>query len=530
MRKESLISPKTLSNIQNVHKNLHAPGDMLKLAIFMQSFSSTNTQNLPSWEEIKDESVLHIALYIYYHLISETNIEESHILHLIQFEQKDGGPYRNNQEKKDIDFGANILLFIIFSFLGVTLEGSYTYLENSIKKNEIQSDIFNKGEINTLIILYQYICEDAIISEKRASVFEEITDLLDDTGLDMLNFNQAAAEYVENNADIDLNQALLLSLAISCVKKNLETKQYDNFIAQEIIDDITAYIESDIRSNIAFADVLLKTFPFSKDFKSIRIPLNTLQSKEGEGYIEENIKILKPFITALHYSWLAIHVIDEVIDGDLDSGFAPYALSLMGQFQNYVRSLKLEPEQLKLFEKSMSRFNNQYLYEVHVMQFSNKQEAARNIKFFNADYEYAWHRVAPFLFGLSLMPTILDIDTISGEAIYESFKIIMVIDQINDDGHDWMGDLEEGIMTYPVYKFLNEKFSGSTKDTDEIFLDVVLPNLVEVSKQWYKKVFQYERMLDIDYVHWLLERSIRPLIQAEQEIESAKKTLELIED
>ena len=225
--------------------------------------------------------------------------------------------------------------------------------------------------------------------------------------------------------------------------------------------------------------------------------------------------------SCIHLIWTGIHILDELVDEEATNDLLPLSTSIFSTVQfKLANDLKLDKKSIGLFQSDLDICFKQYDFE------RRKMKVSLFSKYKSFSYDYMYKRVLPFIFLISLVPSLFNSKNNFQKLIYDIFKHKMVIDQMNDDGHDWIEDLENGLLTYPVYILLSNK--KTKKNNGEIYVRFILPEIVKACKKEYRAAKEKIRLLNSDYLKNITDISYKPIQLAETELKSLDKILESV--
>ena len=461
------------------------------------------------------------------------SIDERIFLKTINIESKTGGPYwtwyvpKDKKFKKwqDIDPAVNANFAYAASLYDLRLRSNENYLLRTLKSGKLLSKYY-PNELITIFYLSRFYRQtkeqkfrDLILRRlkkyKYASLskIEKVLFLLSNTNLGIkvplsrinnlkveplpfcLGFSQGNGKKTFVGSKV-ITSALLLELIFMQeqirnvnAKSSAETKKFP------FIDSLEKTAKAFMKKRYLHHNVL--SVPY---FTALTLKKNLSKSE---------ISIIKNLSLALFYSWRGYTMLDHVVDGQESLETHKNADILIKEAKNYFNKIKNSQ-----FHKSLSK-----AFQVSDLSFIDE-----SLKKKRNSYDYVEKRMAPFLISMKFLPEFLGLDSSKGESLYRIFRAQMIIDQLNDDAHDWKEDIDEGRNTFVTSRL----FGINAKKRNSLFWNSLMPKVIKVCTKEYKtalKDIQKLKPLN-NFFQSVIEKSYSPIKQAADAMKDVKRVIQ----
>ncbi|MBN1915613.1 hypothetical protein JW796_01285 [Candidatus Dojkabacteria bacterium] len=509
----------------------------------------------------------------------DKEIDERFFLKIINLEVKPGGPYNtwyvSKREKdnrwQDIDPIVNANLLYMISLYGVRLKSSEKYLLGCLKKGMFNSPYYpysiifilflsrfankSKNDKFTAVLVkellkYKYTKLEPMekIFYLLASVYlgvsieqENIDEVLFWQNSDgsfpplpfRFNMQQSTKRKAFTGSSV-ITSALvleLLLLTIDQTKKIIPSYSMFDKKASRLIEKSRKIIAKELSVNGINRkehDALIS--PGS--YKILDFFFKTALCLRESLTRSQQIELMKLSI-AVFFLWSGYTVIDELIDKQLSIAAIPRVNTLIRIGWSYLCRIVDFRKIKKEINKAFLDCDDVYLWEIERMRF-NPEKLDFDFKKI-LTYRYIEKRMQPFLISISFIPQILELSKKKGVEVYRFFKAKMIIDQFNDDAHDWEDDWKAGRMTYVLYRLFKQSGSASKNGKDKnifykSFWSSVIDEVIKICEKEYKIARSAVRRLKLNerefYFNELLEKAYKPIRQASKEKNRAEKFIQ----
>lgn len=518
-------------------------------------------QTLPLPDDLDDTSYALSALNT-----SNQEISEQYLLKIINLEDKPGGPYRTwyiNKEDEDFEKWSDIdpivntnLLQLMASF-GINLPNTVDYLVSKIRSNNISSPYYpyeiifyyyfskyykysNDEKIGKLLIekINKYTYSELSNIEKiffcivktnlglkvSENELNKITKLQSSDG----SFPPMAFCYdfsFEKKKTYAGSEIMSSALVLELLNELIPTKVIQS-TEQKLIEKTIGTQQKLIEETKIFSkdwNKLLKEDSFKDLTKKLSIPISLALSIKEE-LSTSDIENISDLTLAIYFCWFGYTLQDNIIDGQSDVKYIPNSNILIRKgFTYYAKLFKKFPPIQKQIMQAFQDCDENYMWESEYARFDNK-----NIKkLLQEDWNtnYIEKRMQPFLISLKIVPLILRLPNEFSNNIYTLFKSQSIINQLNDDSHDWQEDQSNGIMTYVLSKLY--KNDSNPKNHQRLFWEKIIDEVVDECEELYKIAeMSIEKIKPkTNYLNQILDESIRPIHTVKNEKKKVKRII-----
>lgn len=498
-------------------------------------------------------------------LANDREIDSHIILKIIQLETQEGGPYRTwylpnkpeYQKWLDTDPVVNANLLYALSLMDIELENTRKYLLETLGGSEYSSKYYTSSLIYLLYLSRYVSCSgdkqmrEAVVAELERYKYAGLTDL------EKL-FHLLICEYLGEKYDIRrlhrilkaqqedgsfselpfcldfsvgeqntfagskvLSTSLFVELCTLTIARLGEPIQEEKSVQEKpktINDELAQLSLRKIEKIIGdqFQEIPKELLPLKEELKSLSIPIGVGVDLFPKAPLE-SLQPLADLGAALYFGWMSFTFLDDLIDGQAEEYYAPVAAKLLLKHLYLMREIVKDPNLMKKYEASIEQCLAHYSLEAKELRFipEDLQEKASH----NTNYDYISSRMAPFATALSFIPSLLGLEGVAriSESIYKIAMHGMVIDQLNDDSHDWQEDLELGILTYPIRILVGK--GGKGVDDDVLFWEEVMPTIIATCKKEHKEAITLLENTgeELSFLREYLDKSIAPILLAEKE-------------
>lgn len=508
-------------------------------------------------------------------LRNNTEIDQEFILKMISLESSPGGPYKtwyvdsNAEERwKDIDSYVNANVVYALSLLDIRLPNTETYLKKVLQDNTYKSPYYRfkstflyyiarlayqtkdkaftklittnlkKSSINTLssqeqifYLLAKSYCGVTLSSQELQIITLQSKEIINNTLLIPFCIDfayKSKPTYTTNKAySLALLFELLQVLDLNPQKKVVKNTQA-NRIEKNWEDSVKNTIKDELLQS-KLGNIVLETYPIDNNYKSITIPINiSLDISRSIGVKQQ--RLINNVIFAAFYGWLTYTTFDDILDTkQLNESYT--TLLYLDRLQNkYLNKLSdLLPEFKLVFERTWNTIDEIYNWEFTSLRFS---DAINNTTPEKMTYSYIQKRMSGFSLLISVIPMLLSIKHSKelAQKIEKIINYVVIIDQLNDDAHDYYEDLENGIITYVNADVLNNiNFLKSSKSEIEIyFWQNTMKKVITDCKTLKDKAIQVCETLptELPFLTYLIEKSFKPIGDAELELKKTEKLID----
>jgi hypothetical protein len=489
--------------------------------------------------------------------LNNEEIDERYILKLLDLESQPGGPYYTwyvkDEKWLDIDPAVNANLLYTLSLLGIELPKTLEYMKSCFKENELKSKYY-PTELITLYYLSKYVYTSG--NEKIKELILTFSKNYQTTVLYEELLNNLILAYLNGEVDKDFIKRIKNIIEEDsypsipfCLDHKTKDSEYfvcSNIFTKLFIYEFLSLTEKDSSSNeikypfdiekqkkiikrifekSSAKNELLKIYSQSGSFKALSLPQLFGYSLKKELNSKE-IKRLEDFSIGLYFGWMGYTVLDDILDGDRDCKEIPLSFILNNLHVEYMNKV-LNKKQITDYLKILNNCNEHYDWETKEMYFDlSSTESINKIKKSSPSYSYILGRLKPFIFAMSMVPTFLNLEE---KKIYSKvFEYKMIVDQLNDDLHDWESDFEKGILTYPVNLFLQEVDidllkNGLTDDLKIIFWQKVAPVVLSDCDNEYEKIRLDLESVNNVFIINIVEKALLSIQNAKSELASIER-------
>lgn len=500
------------------------------------------------------------------------DVDEELILKIIGLESDEGGPYRtwyvpDEQKYKkwhDIDPVVNANLLYALSLLDISLDNTRSYLIEKLRTGDYNSQYYssplvfllylsryslrsadkkiqkqlgqelkkyNYVDLSNIEKLFFVLIAQNLGQEPESSQLEEILGLQQKEGsLPAMPFCLDFSVEGENTyaGSKILSTSLLVELLTSRIdrlKKDQDGGQkskpsMNDKLARSALDRINKIIRSD------FQEVDSEKLSPGEGMKSLVLPIGLGLELSN---VKESQEILINLSVALYFGWMSFTLLDDLIDGQSSNDNAPISTKLLLKHLELMRGVLKSKERIRDYEEAINNCVVNYIFEAQHLRFTPAD--LKNGLDLNEGYKYIERRMSPFAKALSFIPVLLETDNAEAIAkeIYEVTISAMIIDQLNDDAHDWKEDLELGIMTFPLMELLKD--GVDTKDHEFLFWENVMPTVISVCQEEYKEanLLLSQSEVNLSFMRKYLDKAIGPINIAQEERRKMMKLIKYYE-
>jgi len=525
---------------------------------FTKKFNQTNTEFLLP-DDLDDTSLLLSSL-----TRNNVPIDPKFFIKIINLETSEGGPYISWYISKkpkyakwmDIDPVINAHLLYLCSLNNIKLKSTEEYIIKCFKENKLNSPYYS-GELFFMFYLAKYLASSnnaeirkLLVKKVKKLIFKKLNKidkilygltinylgekLSSDKFKEITSFQErdgsvsefaictdypydGAQTYTSNKAVIT---ALWLELIIkqkdiSKVKPHTLSKGKVNSIYKIISKRTKKLINTELDKTI-FKSFILDKYPLDAEYKVINLPISIALDLKPL-LKEEDINLLSVFCTAGYFGWIAYTILDDYLDNKTWSPVGPI-INLLNRLQykyldNLFNNRKISKEILNGF-----LVTDEYYYNEAI-------QTLRNIK----SYTYIEKRMQAFLTIMKFLPLLLEKREHKriGNLLYKLLRNIQIIDQLNDDAHDWEEDIGKNIITYVTSKLINQdKKKKEIKDYTLLFWNIVMPQVIESCKKVYLESKKLLKTTNFKNIALILDKSFNPMLEANEEISNVQKIVE----
>jgi hypothetical protein len=494
-------------------------------------------------------------------------ISEKYFLKLLRLESRVGGPYRtwyvdpsNVTEKRwlDVDPIVNSSLLYFATLFGIKLPKTGKYLLKCLKENKISSPYYpynlmflfnlsrhakeaNDTSTKSLIIrklskykrlkpmeklLHSLICanlnlrpkylQDIIKFQRKDGSFPPLPFCYDFTFGNRQTYSASSvcttALFVELASKLANHPTQIRKSKIEKVlEKNL--KQQKEIIEKELV-------VSKIKTKF------YKLFPKERSYKALTVPICVALDLKDK-LSKSDIVNLNDLSIAIFFAWLGYTLQDEIIDKQRPKEFIPTSNTLIRiGWKYYYKLIEKYPTFEKEILEAFRICDKNYEWEAKSTKF-DKENLEKMLKR-KWSYKYIKNRMEPYLTSLKFIPAFIGVDKKKEQHLYDFFASQVIIDQLNDDAHDWQEDSKLGTMTY-VLSLLYSETKNTTKH-ETLFWDIVILKVIRVCMKEYMKASQALKKLNPkkEILQIVLDKTYAPIQKAEVEREKVLNLLKAV--
>lgn len=486
--------------------------------------------------------------------------DEKVILKIIGLETDPGGPYitwyvppEADKRWRDVDPVVNAHLLYFVSLLNIKLPQTRKYLKECIQNDQLSSvyypskyfalfnlakyfSITNDEEIKELILLHtkedmlttldqgdrvlylliKLYCNEELSDKEEKFIQGMIKNVSFPVFPICLDFTH------QNNATYTTNKAVSLSLYLEIlllIQKQSGTINVERSTENQI-NTFIKIVEEKIFLDTQTSKLLEENivhFPIMKHTKAIVLPLLILQEFTKTD-IKQHQAIIETFILSSYYGWIGYTMLDELIDTGKFSSNLIISNSFLRKHHFYLEVLlHSNPVIQKFALDAFDTTDNHYLKQIESI--NGKKRLIQK------DTKYIEERMNGYLTMLSLLPSIVGVsDQIIQKDIYNFVKALVIIDQLNDDAHDWEIDFKEKNETLVTYYI--KRMSAARQKYKETFWTKVIKIVNKICTEQYDIAFNIIQKYHSSAVLFeLLEKSYLPIKTAAEESKKVKRLM-----
>lgn len=528
---------------------------------------SSLNKKYPLPDDLDDTALCLSAL-----LKNKQTIDDLFFLKIIQIEQKVGGPYYTWYVNKadplfkkwlDIDPMVNANLLYLASLYGIKLPRTEQYLVKLLKGMTYHSPYYPYK-----IIFLFYLSRYAKTTEKKG-LQKQILSALKKYSYNQLElmekiFYSLTLAYLEpTQLKITLLKPILeqqhrdgsfpaLPFCYDFPFQKKKTFNASPIITTALVCELLALILPQSKPKIVkpnpniskaltrqaniinkelaktgFKKEILTIFPDVTEAKALLGPISLALNLKPKLSLKD-LNLIDSLSIAILFGWLGYTINDEILDQQQPIENIPLANTLIRlSWFYYFKVIDLVPSFQKVIEDAFTICDQHYVWEGKYTHFTkdNQGEIKRKIKS-NWNYNYIANRMQPYLVSMQYLPRLLKIDPRQQEPLYNFFKSQMIIDQLNDDAHDWQEDQEAGILTYVLKLLYQEELDHKKHPT--IFWKTVMPKIIKVCRRQYNMAQKSIEQLNkpSPFLKKLLEQTYFPIKQADEERQAVLRIIE----
>ncbi len=468
---------------------------------------------------------------------------------MIKIERKPGGPYKTwyvSTEKKysswhDVDPIVNANLLYLSTLYGIKLTSLERYIYKCLENNKYSSQYYPYSLI-FVFLLSRSAQKNNNLSKKLHKVLDQIKfeslkpiekiffllssaylgrDLKDKHLQEVLDLQNSdgsfppfpfcydfartdgASTYAGSSI---ITSALILELLLVLSSKNNSTEKDKEANQAGFEKRVQKYFKE-------YKKASKKESSIDESFdKILQIPIATALSIKKKLNVKEE-QTLFNLSLGLFFSWSGYTLFDHILDGQLSSLASAKAQKLVELGWKYL-------EKLFYFKNFKNEIIEAFLDCDEVYEW----EATKPSKI--GSFDYIEKRMQPFLVALKFVPLFLGMNKKIAEKIYKIYKTKMIIDQINDDSHDWEVDLKEGRNTYVLSLLM--KYSKKRKGRSRIFWEKVMPKMIGICEKEYREAKSTIKRLKPfeSYFDEVIDKCFDPIRKAKEEKLKVEKLLQ----
>jgi hypothetical protein len=558
-----LINKSTNAWIRTISQELYDEGkDNFSFNYSPRNYKRDNKLELP--DDLYNTACSLAALYR-----CRKEISEKYFLKIMNLEINPGGPYRTwfpgsknfSKRPNDVDPIANAAFLYFAALYGIKLKNTRRYIMKCLKSYSVDSSYYPYS-LMFYFNLAKYVnsSNDNFIKKLLARKLRNYQDknlkpqeiLLYNLARGWLGLkvNKRHLEYIvsiqksdgslnplpirynythKKNRTYVSNKISTTSLFIELLALISEKETKKQLLKINPTKKIILSIKKDINKELFAHKIKTKTsriFPIEKDYKPIFVPVYLAYSLKKK-LSKKDKTILNHFCLAAFFTWTSYTIMDKVLDDQLSKDSLPIANTLMRIGLRY--SYKVIDKCNQYEQSILKAFNicdRYYEWEMKKARFRTTEDISKIIKK-RRSTSYIQKRMEPFLVSLKYLPLILGIKKKNlCNNLYQFFSSQILIDQFNDDLHDWNKDKRNGIMTYVIYLIYKE--SLDTKKHDRIFNKKVILKVIDECKKEHKKadtVLSEMELQNDAYLKSILNKSIEPIRKIEKEYNKVGKII-----
>ena len=521
--------------------------------------SSKLNKSYPLPDDIDDTAFALGALYKH-----GIEIDERYFLKAVSLESKPGGPYRTwytnikKKEWRDVDPAVNASFLYFASLYGISLKGGEKFIKDSFQKSKIKS-VYYPSEITFLFYCSKYVKEsedekvrELLVKRLKKNKFEKLDHmerlqyLLSQSYLGIkTNKNHLALVIKLQKKDGSLpalpfsydymskgkqtfsgssvmSTALYLELLLLVTNEKKESK------ITNLPKDVPIAIgrqKKVIKRELSKLGLLKKPEKFlgGGTHKALSTPSSLALSLKKKLSSSE-WELVDYLSIATFFAWEGYTILDDVLDGQESKENIYSATSLINlAWKYYYKVIGLFPGFESEILLAFNTTDRTYEWEYHYTKF-DRENLSKIVKY-NWNYDYIEKRMQPFLIAMKYVPLFLGNRKITSERVYQVFKAKMIIDQLNDDAHDWEEDKKLGIMTYVLW--LIYKRSKDSKRHKMIFWRKAIFDVIRICKKEYVEAKRVIKLMNLenDLFSKMLDKSYSPIVSLQEEIKKTKRLL-----
>lgn len=414
-------------------------------------------------------------------------------------------------------------IFLLYASRYVSIQGDKK-LKNLIVDYLENIDFDSVSNIQKLMLANIYLNLDLLVDERIKNQLLKMQNA--DGGLDFMpichgHMNQKRDTYVGSAISAT---ALFLEFMIRYESKNSKFKEV-NIIEDEIKKTKSSIVnEIESKTGRKISKYLLKYL----NSKSIKLPLilTYVLTKGKKKDFDKMTQKLDSLYKAIWYIWHGYTIIDDLIDNDNNKNkILDVATMLRLGYQNLFSFHKFTEVQNSLYD-SINQMEDNYRWEIEKARFSSKKDLENKLKNNFSDYKYISKRMSPFTHIMSYLILVLGEDQKKSKAIKKFVNNLLIIDQLNDDAHDFEEDYKNGIITYVLAYTIREYDKQKKSSKKEIFWLKTIPHITHICQNLFDEAKSEIEKIDHDnYLLNILQKTMKPILQAQQGVVSTKKII-----
>ncbi len=545
---------------------------------------SEQSKQMPYPDDWDDTSCALSALHQYDPKLLDESALASVLLSLNASESAEGGPYFSwltNPEAdkvwKDIDLAVNSNIAFFLSSLGVELENLNQFVDAAISEGNYTSPYY-PSPFPVIFFISRFYS-----GKQKSKVFDFLRSkmLSDktwgnplDTSLSLLSIDnlgfeiselsdtffflqsqivddhwQAYPFYIginpegEQDSHYAGSEALTTAFCLSALSRfsgnsDIQIKKEQLNPEKDILIEIRQNIENHIR-DLEYNFKKKVSFQINQIFKSFsitEIALLPFLFRDVLGVTTHSLeyKFLLNLSSANIFGWIAYSIYDSIFDEKKQIELLPIANYCVRQTLNIYGSFQLRRDFYKLLSETMLKIDQSQIWELENALLKDQEEfKIPNYSNYQILSEKSFgHALSVFaiLYNLDLKFTETELQNLK-----KFFSNYLIARQLNDDAHDWMGDLKNGNINSVaslVLKKQNIKFPKEIEyaELEKVFwfdavVDVsnlILDHLAK-AKLNFSKIKYFRNDLLIQKILLPIEESAKKTIDEQS---SAKKLLD----
>ncbi|MFW5702832.1 MAG: hypothetical protein ACOCXP_02595 [Candidatus Dojkabacteria bacterium] len=498
---------------------------------FSRNAKKEEKMSLP--DDLDDTVLLWRALYRL-----KGTIDSSWIANIISLEQSPGGPYRSwyveedsERNWKDVDLFVNANLVALMREMGIQLRGAEEFIRNNLKMGEVESPYYIGSDM-----LCYYLAEanrfgadfrvEKLIGQIRSELIRDIVLLkLREKVSPKKSYAQIffCKDYAYHGAptfttNSFFNKALLLELSTLSKhntarfktkgeKSDNSHKKNEKAQLQQLEKQLLELVSADFSARI------LQEFPLAEAKKTLE-----LAQKLNKIYGLLSTEELKKLQMCLYLGWAGYSLLDDVLDSQSEvSEILKANIALRAHYKLAREILAHSPKMLAALESLWDQVDQIYLLE---QQTEPKTKSRLSNLLVST-------RMSAYIFLVSLL-----VDSKQRKQFIKILEKIVLLDQLNDDAHDWYEDYTARRVTAVTYSlYCEEEFTNLAETKKKIYFWEKYFQDTLARSYWLKHSIDAQiedsRLACSQLLVLMAERSFAPFLQAEVEREDIEKLANL---